>query len=31
MENMIVERLVKCAEWDYPMDTMDLRMIVKHM
>ncbi|XP_060855246.1 uncharacterized protein LOC132932919 [Metopolophium dirhodum] len=31
MENMIVERLVKCAEWGYPMDTMDLRMIVKHI
>jgi len=31
MENMIVERLVKCAEWGYPMDTMDLRMIVKQV
>jgi len=30
-ENMIVERLVKCAEWGYPMDSMDLRMIVKHI
>ena len=28
-ENILVERLVLCASWGYPMDSYDLRLIVK--
>lgn len=28
-EEYIIENLNKCADWGYPMDTMDLRYIVK--
>lgn len=29
-EEMLIDRLVICAEWGYPMDIYDLRLIVKH-
>lgn len=29
VEKRLVERLITCANWGYPMDTLDLRMIVK--
>lgn len=29
-EKKLVDRLMICAEWGYPMDTYDLRIIVKH-
>ena len=28
-EKILVKRLLLCAEWGYPMDSLDLRMIVK--
>uniref|UniRef100_A0A8D8W811 HTH psq-type domain-containing protein n=1 Tax=Cacopsylla melanoneura TaxID=428564 RepID=A0A8D8W811_9HEMI len=28
-ENLIVEKLVICGEWGYPLDTFDLRLFVK--
>lgn len=29
VEEFLVKRLITCADWGYPLDTMDLRMIVK--
>ena len=29
-ENVLVSKILKCAEWGYPLDTLDLRYFVKH-